>query len=241
MIFKKTKKPYIKFVSEIEGLDKIDECVPKLATKYIPQWFKNVPANLDPAETRTVKTCPSFSDFFSSAYVVPAWEDSILKYNKETNEWKTVSSGLTKWEIHGDAQFLDYVESNIRGAKTDLVFKTNCPWRVITPPGYSVLQLPMFYHFNEDWTVLPGIIDTDIYHDIHQQILYHADGRDVRIARGTPLAMYIPYKRDKFNPSAYFMKEEEKNRFLISDLTHRNKIFSMGTYKAAQKKRDSNI
>lgn len=237
-MFRKQKKPFIKFVSIIEGLDQIEECVPKLATRYIPDWFKSIPANQDFAKVKTVRLCPSFPDFFSSAYVVPAWEDSILKYDKESGQWEYLSSGVTGWETHGHGQFLDYVEANVQGQKTSMVFKPNCPWRIITPPGYSVLQLPMFYHFNKDWTVLPGIIDTDIYHEINQQILYHSDAEEVRIPRGTPIAMYIPYKREKFKLSSYFMKKEERERFLISDLMFKNRLFTMGIYKNLQKKRD---
>jgi hypothetical protein len=238
IMFKKEKKPFIKFVSTVEGLENIPECLPKLATKYIPEWFKNVPANLDFLQTQTVRLCPSFSDLFSSAYVVPAWEDSVLRYNKEIDHWSASTGGISNWSTHGNKQMLDYVESSVLGNKTQIIFKSDCPWKVITAPGYSVLQLPMFYHFNKDWTALPGIIDTDIYHEINQQILYHSDKDEVRIARGTPLAMYIPYKRSKFNFSTNFMTEEESKKFQTLNMIFRGKLFTSGIYKNLQKERD---
>ena len=39
LMFKnKTRKPLIQFVSNIPGLDEIEECKPKPTNKYIPQW-----------------------------------------------------------------------------------------------------------------------------------------------------------------------------------------------------------
>jgi hypothetical protein len=237
-MFKKEKKPFIKFISTIDGLDQIEECVPKLATKYIPEWFKNVPATKDYLITKTVRLCPSFPDLFSSAYVIPAWEDCVLKYDKNSDRWSTKNAGLTEWTIHSTDQFLEYTEASIQGLEADIVFKATCPWRIITPPGYSVLQLPMFYHFNKQWTTLPGIIDTDIHHEINQQILYHANGEEVRIARGTPLAMYIPYKRNKFNIFTNFMTPKEKKLFDSTELRYKGRLFSKGIYRDLQKQRD---
>ena len=229
----KNKKPYIKFVSTIKGLEQIEECLPKPALKYMPEWFKNTPSTHN--GFKTVKVCPSFPDLFSSAYVVPMWQDSILNYDESTDRWETKGAGLTNWETHGNMQFIDHVGSSFQGVDGSFVFKTSCPWRIITPPGYSVLQLPMFYHFNKDWSTLMGIIDTDVHHEINQQILYHGDGKDVYIARGTPIAMYLPYKRNKFDFSTSFMTEEQQNRFNVNDLRFKGSIFSKPVYRTLQK------
>jgi hypothetical protein len=235
-IFKK-QKPYIRFVSTIEGLENIEELAPKLATKYMPDWFKNFPIS---KTTRTVRDCPSFPDFFSSAYVVPMWQDSILSYDKKTNMWNALSGTITSWEFHTNEQFIDNVKASFQGVDSDFIFKANCPWRIITPPGYSVLQLPMFYHFNKDWSVLPGIIDTDIHHQINQQLMYHGNGDQVKIAKGTPLAMYLPFERKKINLSVDSPTDEEKKIFNINDLNIQSIIFSKGYYRKLQKNRDKN-
>ena len=45
--------------------------------------------------------------------------------------------------------------------------------------------------------VLPGIIWSDIHHEINQQMHFKQYGEFI-IKRGTPLAMYIPYERNKY-------------------------------------------
>jgi hypothetical protein len=42
---------------------------------------------------------------------------------------------------------------------------------------------------------MPGIIDTDVWHEINQQILYFGNGKEIFIKKGTPLAHYLPFKR----------------------------------------------
>jgi hypothetical protein len=69
------------------------------------------------------------------------------------------------------------------------------PWKIITPKGYSTLQLPATYHFNDDFSVMTGIRDTDVYHNLSIQLLIHSPNKEIFIPRGTPLAHYFPYKR----------------------------------------------
>jgi hypothetical protein len=56
----------------------------------------------------------------------------------------------------------------------------------------------MFYQHNPVFDVLPGTIWSDIHHEINQQMVFKEYG-EFTIERGTPLAVYIPYKRTKYN------------------------------------------
>jgi hypothetical protein len=78
------------------------------------------------------------------------------------------------------------------------VLKLNCPWFVRTDPGYSVLQLPMVYEFEPRFTVMAGAIRSDKHHHIHQQVMVHSTDSFI-VERGTPLAMYVPFKRERFD------------------------------------------
>ncbi len=110
-------------------------------------------------------------------------------------EWETPSQEFF-FETHGNNQFLDFMPESKKDWK--FVWKPHCPWNMKTPKGYSVFQLPMTYEFNPDFEVMSGIIDTDIHHEINQQIVQKRMGT-IEIKRGTPLCMYLPFKRDKFN------------------------------------------
>jgi hypothetical protein len=226
----------IEFVSTIEGILGSEECLPRPAKYFIPKWFKDIPTGI----SATVKQCPSFPDYFSQGYILPMWTDSILKYDKDSQNWAwTTPSRDILWSNHSDAQFIDYVDSSLNGIGGKFVFKTDCPWKIITPPGWSVLQLPLFYHFNKEWSVLPGIIDTDIHHDINQQVLYHSDKPSIEIKKGDPLVLYVPFKRD--NTLELSIREKtEKDQEVINQQHFRLSTSFMpnGIYRSLQRKRD---
>ena len=79
-----------------------------------------------------------------------------------------------------------------------MVLKALCPWHVKTPKGWSMWQLPMYYDFNPIFEVLPGTIWTDVHHEINQQMMMKRYGEFV-IKRGTPLALYVPFERKKYD------------------------------------------
>jgi hypothetical protein len=229
-------KPLVQFVSIIPGLDEIEECRPKPTNKYIPQWWKDMPldafhqSHIIPA-METVKGCPSFPDFFSQGFVIPAWCDILLNYDKKTEQWSTKSGrkdGGNQFmvESHPKEQFLRFVDAKFMGDKQYFTFKFVCPWQVITPKGYSVLQLPMFYHYSNEFTVMPGIIDTSVHHEINQQVAFTSDKDEVFIPRGTPIAQYIPFKNTKYDIEIRYQTEQDEKLFaknhhkLISKFTN---------------------
>lgn len=229
----------IKFISTIEGLEAIEECLPKPAKHFIPKWFKDIPSKPED-QSMTVKICPSFPDFFSQGYILPMWTDSVLKFDLEnkTYNWATSMKG-TEFEVHDNHQFIDYVDPYLQGSKAKFVFKAICPWKAITPPGWSVLQLPLFYHFNQQWSILPGVIDTDIYHNLNQQVLYHGNGEVIKIGFGEPFALYIPFKREyKLDLEITYQDENDKKRFNISDLNLSSVFRPNGIYRKLQRLRD---
>ena len=202
-IFKKNKNINVDFVTTIEGLSELDDCVPKKAQEYIPDWWKNSPTIKSKKKwsgnsAGNMKVCPSFSDYFTKGYIVPMWVDSHLYFNSETKDWRwATSDSKFTWEMHTNEQYLDYVDHKFLNKESFFIFKTKLPWNVFTTKGYSLYQLPTFFHFNEDFSVVPGVRDTDVYHEMNIQFLIHTDKKEIFIPRGTPLAQYIPFKREK--------------------------------------------
>jgi hypothetical protein len=182
------------------GMLQDESILPQPASKYIPQWFKNTPVELKGfnhnfkklPDQRTVKSCPSFTDVFRKGYVIPCPFDVWLNLKENGDvDWRTPDDSF-KIEIHPNDQFVNHVQSNVRK-----VFKISNPFRIITPKGWSVLQLPMLYHFNPDFYVPYGIIDTDRHHEINQQIFYTSLDDEILIKKGTPLNYLIPFKRSE--------------------------------------------
>jgi len=231
------KSDKIQFISTVEGLESIEKTLPKPAKYFIPEWFKNIPST----SPMSVKKCPSFPDYFSQGYIVPMWSDVLLTQKDDTYEWFS-SSGSFGWEIHTNDQLIDYKKINFNGVDGQFIFKALCPWRIVTPPGWSILQLPLFYHFNQEWSVLPGVIDTDIHHEINQQVLYHGNGNPIRINAGDPFVLYIPFKRsNKLNHEVFYQTEKYKKMFNKLSLSLNQNFKPNGWYRELQRKRDSSV
>jgi hypothetical protein len=94
--------------------------------------------------------------------------------------------------------------------------------------------MPLFYHFNRNFTILPGTIQTDVHHKINQQVLFHTKKKEIVIERGTPFALYIPYKRETLDFEVIMQGKEEEKDLIVSDL-HINTKFSGGYKNKAEK------
>lgn len=243
-MFKKyNKKPSIKFYTNIPGLADIPELQPQPAHNFIPQWWKSLPKQKPYPEIQTVKVCPALPDFFSQGYIIPLWSDMILRYSKEKNEFlwyagRPDSTNPIFISSHSNEQFVDFVSPSFQGREGYFVFKFNSPWFITTSKGYSVFQLPLFYHFNEKFSVLPGIIHTDTHNQINQQVLCHKDDEEIFIKRGTPFVQYIPFKRTKYDLIVGASTQEDKDYTLASSFNLSSKFLGAGAYKSSFLKED---
>ena len=239
-------KPKITFFTEYEGLEDVVPVVP--ATKHIPNWFKKTPHADKDFNLPTIKNCPAIPDFFKNAYVLRMWcdvrftvllteQDSIpfVEPNKLQKKYHCEAPDNSfKFETHGDNQFLDHLSED---QKKDAVFvwKPISPWFVKTPPGYSVLQLPMIYDYNSDFEVMPGVIDSDHHCQMNPQLIQKKLGT-IFIERGTPIAMYIPFKRTKYNFECVYETPELKKHKLTNHWNTFTKFPGLkGGYKEKQK------
>ena len=229
--WKQKEKPKVHWWSTVEGLEKVVPIVP--AKEYIPDWWKRVErmvnSNFD--NKGTVRNCPSFPEYITQGFVVPLWCDLHIEIKHDGYKWKTPSSMFT-FTSHGDEQFRDWVPKHVKD-NTSIVLKPNCPWRVKTPPGWSVWQLPMYYDFNPLFEVLPGIIWSDRHYEINQQMLMKRYG-EFTIKRGTPLAMYVPFERNKYTYDVSGPNQENAQWSNESHLHVRTKF--KGGYKLNQAK-----
>ena len=215
----------------------IEECLPKPAKHFIPKWFKDIPSK----KIGTVKDCPSFPDYFSQGYIIPMWSDVKMNLVDKVPKFE-LSAKRFSFDVHSNDQLLDYNKATFNGIKGQFIFKAVSPWRIITPPGWSVLQLPLFYHFNQEWSVLPGVIDTDIHSEINQQILYHGDGKEVTIKCGDPFVLYVPFKRsNKLKHEVRYRTAEELKKFEKDLLFLKQSFAPNGAYRKLQRKRDKGL
>lgn len=210
---------FIEFKTDVKGLHNVAPVKP--AKHFIPQWFKDMndfivsPPNEEGPNffgkneeiskkfhNGTVKRCPAIVDLITEGFVIPMWCDFLVQRNDKLLEWdnKQFPYGI---EFHGAEQITGF-KLNKRDFPEAVKF-TN-PWRIYTPPGYSVMFLQPTYQFEKRFTVLPGIVETDSYHHINFPTIWHTN-KDAIIERGTPFIQVIPFKRDEWKYNIGEMSE----------------------------------
>lgn len=228
-------KEYIEFKTDLKGLD---EFAPVKPSKFfLPQWFKDMDEYITQdavykkgqkgyfgrsKETAiktaggTVKRCPAIIDLLTEGFIIPMWADFLVQRDMETLEWD--NKGMLQYgiEFHGKQQITGW-----KLKKTDFPegVKFINPWRIYTPKGYSVMFMQPTYQFENRFTVLPGIVETDSYHHINFPTIWHTT-KDAVIDRGTPFIQVIPFKRDEFDLDVGQMTDKQ----LQDDLLEKNEL-----------------
>jgi hypothetical protein len=198
----------IVFKTQLPAL--VDVAPPVPASQMIPEWFTKLKMDLPRAEhkpypivgellkkwsSHTIKKCPAVVDYFSEGYIIPLWSDILIQrrgqdFHFETNHDQGIGSTI---EFHDEAQFSTYPfkRKDLRKA-----VKFTSPWFFYTPPGWSMLFMPPLLHPNEDFTLFPGIVETDTFHQVNFPGIWHSEG-DRILQRGSAFLHVIPFKRTK--------------------------------------------
>lgn len=190
------------------GYEELEQTLPVLpASKFWPEWFKNQRANTDDSkeyrrESSTLRRCPAVLDVLGMGYIIPLWCDYKVTQVKNMQGTEVrymtppnVSSMFTA-QLHPEEQMDNYPfhKDSYRGA-----FKFMNPWMLRTPPGYSSLIITPTYSKNDNLEVMHGVVDTDIYHELHINTIFTAPiDKEITFERGMPLAQVIPFKRETF-------------------------------------------
>lgn len=179
------------------------------ANKNLPDWFKKMSPYLSTPDNslgknfslmnRTANTsgkkCVPMLDALTSGYLIPLWSDVYVdatsKFEPPLITWR-VSRPV--FAMHGDQKEGVEAPENFHSQP----FKYLNYWRIITPPGYSILVTQPFGFKNTNFQAIPAVIDTD---KSNLQILFPLwikKGFKGVIEKGTPIAQVTPFKRDNW-------------------------------------------
>ena len=79
------------------------------------------------------------------------------------------------------------------------------PWFIKTPPGYSCLFVPPLNNTDDRFSIIPGVVDTDVYNlTINFPIIINGDKYktlDTVFKKGIPYVQIIPFKRENWKMS----------------------------------------
>jgi hypothetical protein len=233
-LFKKNKNPKIVFWSTIDGVERSAPILP--AAEVIPEWFKTIKSkNKVSYEIEdfkgTVKNCPGISDFMNKGFVMSMWCDLKLNITPTGYEWRTPNENF-QIKSHPNYQYIDLIPNHAK-EHSKYVIKPLTPWRCKTEKGYSLLELPLLYHYDPNFMTMAGVTDTDIFHELNPQLVFKKYG-EFFIPKGTPISHMIPFKREEFD--LHIIKNDEKTKYWdkVSNTVMTNKFY--GSYKDYQKK-----
>ena len=194
------KQPIIQFINTIPGLENYEDLLPKPAKNYLPKWWFDAPS-ITKSNKGGIRKCPGIYDILTHGYILPMWVDMEININEQGISQimvkRDLSFNFAELSFFPHAQFLDYVDYKIMDRKVEASLAFQNPWKVITPKGYSVLQLPLFYNESKEYTVMPGIMETDVFHFTNIPVLAHSNGETIKLKAGDPFCLYIPFKREK--------------------------------------------
>ena len=193
--------------------------------------MKTIQHSIHGSTTGNIKNCPSFPDYFAQGYILPMWVDTILYFDDDTKnwQWKTANDKF-QWASHPSGQLLDDVDFTHNGKKVYHIFKAICPWKIIAPKGWSVMQLPLFYHYENEFTVMPGIWEPGVFGDLNQQVMITANKKEILIKRGTPFAQYVFYKQTKTGLKIRNASAKDKKKFTAQNLLITGEFDGSRTY-----------
>ena len=202
-IFMGARTPEVEFFTQTRGL--VDVAPPVPAAHCIPDWFRRANpvtpgGGNDPGmKLRGVNTdvgrCPGLLDMMGKGFIIPLWCDYRVSVAADgTVNW-IAPDGIFKLASHPFEQLKGMPQKHEYPALKFII-----PWFVRTPSGYSCMFTAPYYQFESRFSVLPGIVDTDNYHNAHLPTLLNIDpGEEILIERGTPLVQVIPIRREKIN------------------------------------------
>ena len=169
--------------------------------KTWPPWRREV---ADP-----IKSCQGTSDYISLGGTWRLHADVRFRPSADMTQWEAridVDSGNT--DIGDRLLAVDNFSYEASGPSCPfnkdraLPESNQCkvinPWRIKTAPGWSTILIPYLMEPSRDWSLIPGVVNTDYYHYMHWVFNIYTD-KEFVLRAGTPVAQFITFPRNNQN------------------------------------------
>jgi hypothetical protein len=181
-------------------------------SQCIPEWYKKLPVYSNQAskcpvqrifagEVPSIKLCPPVYDYIHSGYMIPWVYETFFQraMNGEGIYNVNYYSAEPRYVSH-------HTNNQLPELKTDF-FKINIPFTFKTSKGYSCLFYQPFYHFEEQYSLLPAIIDTDKFHNA--SIVGYMKQDNIKVSPNDPMICIFPFKREEFTHTLKQITKDE--------------------------------
>jgi hypothetical protein len=161
----------------------------------LPGWFRRI--HKGPG---SIRSCSGISDFLEFGVTIQAWTTFRFRPNINTGVWEISADEFNPSIEYPMATGFHFAQTGscpmTESRKIEKMSypKLLTPWRIQTAPGWSCLFIPTFYEENENYSVLPSIVNTDFYQVANVVLNVKTDSEFV-IKQGTPLVHLIPVQR----------------------------------------------
>lgn len=206
-LFKKRKKPFVRFYSMEPGVADLYPVYP--ATHLKREWMQTETPK-EYAHLGETRLCPGIRLLTGAGWILQAPADFKIKTNGDGMSWEWTSSTLfdtgpdtEKGYIasHPPSQTVPVLDDVNKSLSS--IIKIDTPWRLEASEDIMLLQLPVPYNNESRFTVQPGLIDPAYTHNLNVQLVWHVLNGEEWVTAGTPLVHYIPVQRDYFS-AAHF-------------------------------------
>ena len=217
-----------------------------LANKFLPEWYKkqksykrgdiNTSSIFSAWDKRQAKKCPAIQEVVTQGIVIPAWTD--IHIVKNDNEWNW-TIGVEVYDNDIEYQNQNQIEHmNLNAIDNYGILKLNSPYTFVTPSGYGMEFQDPFYHIRRNIKLLPGKVETDIWHSANfpfefYEDLNKLDKKHIFIKAGDPLLICNPYKKEKNKIDLQLEKYSDEQAEIIDKqiITYTSKSQSWVDYK----------
>lgn len=207
---------------------------PVLANKFLPEWYKkqdsykrgdiNTSSVFDAWGHRQGRKCPAIQEIITQGIVIPAWTDVNIVKNRNTFKW-TVGQAVYSDEDGGDINYQSFHQikgMNLNTIEGYGILKFISPYTFVTPKGYGLEFQDPFYHVRRNIKILPGRVETDIWHTANFVFEFYEDlnkfeKKHIFIKAGEPLLICNIYKKEKYKLDLQLENYNEKHQEVIDN------------------------
>ena len=208
-----------------------------------PSWLKNMEkwhdsSGNDPFNTygnqvkglnMTIRACPAVIDSYTAknTFIIPNWGAFMWRVEPPTEEQPApkieIQGSDMAWHFETGAHPVEQMGATrakppAAWAATNPVpglpaVKLISPWMIKTPPGTSTVFTHPFYDYALPFKVLPGIVHTDIWHEVNFPVIWDSTDFDGWVKHGVPVVQMMVFRREEFSKATvtYFTSEEERD------------------------------
>jgi len=156
-----------------------------------PDWWVDLPSHKG-----SFRRCYGINDLLAHGWQVDAWCDFHIHVNDPDHQGPAIHSPSKVFQAtQFDFEQVGECPISEHNSERMPFPKVISPFYVRTPKHWSVLVIPSPFNYDPKYRVMPGVVHTDFFHDLHCAISVQATS-SFTIERGTPLFYVFPFRRD---------------------------------------------